>query len=257
MPFEILRTTKGTPDQRPIDIITKGGALTGYFSTIALLPEFGLGVTVLVAGDTAAQFDLRERVLAALIPAVDTLLRGEVSRSYCGLYAGWDDKDSILRLEVDDHGPGLKITEWKSNGVDFLAVYGRLKHMPSDLTRWEAHLLPTGVMSQGEDSEDGNWDVWRFTAVPKKIDSQEKKLFEDYCMTDVDTLMYSGVSIEEVIIAKGPGGNGRRFAEVVKLSGLRTSLFRWEDCDGRELVLGPGASANSGVGKMLQRPLGA
>jgi hypothetical protein len=248
MPWEILRTTRATPDGRPIDIITKGGSLTGYFSTIALLPEFGLGVTFLTAGSQAAIYDLRERVIAALISETDKLLREEVQRSYCGTYAYWDDwfgppnMEWAFSVAVDESGPGLKVLKWTSNGTDFLAEYGRLKHMPSDPELWEARLLPTGVYGEKREDgnpEDGGWDVWRLNAVPKRVEGREGRIFEDYCMTDADALMYGGISVEEFVFGKnGELSLGGGQAYVASLSGMRTGLLKFFDCEGREIGSG-------------------
>ena len=146
-----MRSTKLTPDGRAVDIITKGGALNQYFSTIILIPEFGLGVTILIAGHSSALWDLRENIIATLVPAADKLVRQEVRAVYAGT---WADSDSFwgppnwnwsLKLEVDNLGPGMRVREWVSNGTDFLEVYGRMKVMPSDPDAWEARLIPTGV----------------------------------------------------------------------------------------------------------------
>jgi hypothetical protein len=92
MPWEILRTSKGIPDGRATNIITKSGSLINYFSTIALLLELDLGVTILVARDSIALYDLCKQIIATLISTVDKLVRDKVRRSYCGLWAYWDNE---------------------------------------------------------------------------------------------------------------------------------------------------------------------
>lgn len=200
MPWEILRTTKLTPDHRPIDIITKGGSLGGYFSTIAVIPEFGLGLTILVAGAQAAQFDLREQIIALLIPELDKVVRAKAKNDYEGFYGLCDDlsgplnPDSSVVLEVDDVGPGLRLSSWISNKTDLLPTYGLLKGMPEDPSQWEARLLPTGMLW------DANWEAWRLTAIPQRKEEDEGKVFDDYCFTDVDGLIYGGWSLEEFLV---------------------------------------------------------
>lgn len=245
MPWEIMRTTKATPDGRPIDIITKGGSLRGYFSTIALLPEFGLGVTFLTAGAQVAVIDLRERIFAALISEVDKMLREEIRRSHCGTYAFREDylagppnMDWSFSVEVDDTGPGLVMRNWTSNGTDFLHEYGRLKHMPADPELWEARLLPTGIYHDEREEEsdlDGGWDIWRLNAIPKRKKSDRGKLFEDYCMTDIDALMYGGLSVEEFTFFKSFNFKGMgQQAYIADLTGMRKRLLKGFDCEGRE-----------------------
>jgi len=151
MPWEMLRTTKLTPDGRGIDIITKEGALTQYHTIIILIPEFGLGITILVAGKYEALSALRESVIAMLIPAAEKLIRDEVRKVHSGLYAAsdnWLESPNLnwsLNIEVDELGPGLLVKNWISNGTDFMTVYGKLTSMPTDPTKWQARLLPADI----------------------------------------------------------------------------------------------------------------
>lgn len=225
MPWEILRTSELTPDGRPIDIITKGGSLGGYYSSIVLIPEFGLGLTILVAGAQAAQFDLRERVISLLVPEIDKLVRAKAQITHAGFYGTWNDRSGPLNkswsvvLEVDDVGPGLHVTSWISNSTDFLPTYGMLKGMPEDQSKWEARLLPTNV-----DWDDGV-EVWRLTAIPKREEAEGSKVFDDYCFTDVDGLIYGGWSIEEFIFGILTD-EAETSVDCLRLSGTRTLLFK-------------------------------
>ena len=239
MPWEILRSTKLTPDGRGIDIVTKGGALEKYFSTMAMMPEYGLGLTFLVAGDSAALRDLQERIVATLVPAVEDLIRMEIKANYTGLWARFEDlwvgdpdMDFSLRFEVDDARAGIQVLDWVSNGTDFLSVYGRLKGMPEDLTQWEARLLPTGVYVSVEENDNLIDEIWRLTAISKRTEDDQSKVFDDFCMTDVDTLMYNGVSLEEFHIVRGQGEAG-----ILYISGLRMLMFK----------AGPGYIADRGT----------
>jgi len=246
MPWEILRTTRLTPDGRGIDIVTKGGALTGYFSTIALIPEFGLGVTIFVAGDQKALFELREAIVSTLITATEMLIQNEARSIYAGKYADFEEwlepsppnMDFSLSLEVDDHGPGIRVLDWVSNRTHFLPVYGALKGMPNDPTKWEARLLPTDVREPlefgGDVREIVKAEIWRLTAIPKRNPADENKVFDDYCMTDVDALMYDGFSIEEFLLVKVPffGDDGYLQAGVLANAGMRFTMLKYEDSQG-------------------------
>lgn len=48
-------------------------------------------------------------------------------------------------------------------------------------------------------------------------------MFDDYCMTDADAMMYNGFSVEEFYITN---------SESIYISGLRTQLWRYEDGEG-------------------------
>lgn len=240
MPWEILRTAKLTPDGRAIDIITKGGALTQYFSIIALLPEFGLGITILIAGDHQALSDVQEKVISTLVPATEKLIRDEVRRVYAGIWAADEDiPDSkwSLKLEVDETGPGLRVADWTSNGTDFLSVYGSLKNMPSDPSQWQARLIPSGLYREpltvpNAGSSEQYWEtgVWRLTAVPRKNSDNERLVFDEACYTDVDSLMYDGYSVEEFVISTGRNGKtGLVEGVFMSIPGMQTSLWRLDE----------------------------
>jgi hypothetical protein len=226
MPWEMLRTTKLTPDGRAIDIITKGGSLTGYFSLIAMIPEFGLGVTTLVAGSPSAVGDLSERLIANLIPAVEVLMRQEVRAQYAGFWSHWDEESQSsntnwsLNLQVDDVGPGIRVLDWVSNGTDFLSVYGLFKNMGKEQGDWHARLIPTGVYS-GPDDQGVEFEKWRLTAVPERSAEKEGELLNDFCGTDVDALMYDGFPVEEFTIMREEKEASKLF-----ISGLRTKLHK-------------------------------
>lgn len=220
MPWEILRTNKLVNDGRPIDIITKGGSLGGYYSTIALIPEFGLGLTILIAGDQTALLDIRERLISLVVPAIEDVVRSIARKTYTGWFGLIDDwwgplnPDWSIGVEVDD-GPGLRLSSFTLNRTDFLPVYGHMKGMPKDESQWEPRLLPTNVIYGGTDQ------AWRLTAIPKRKED-ENKIFDDYCMTDVDGLLFGGWAMEEFIFKVHPD----RGAEAVLMKGFRLALFK-------------------------------
>ncbi|KAH8599288.1 beta-lactamase/transpeptidase-like protein [Bisporella sp. PMI_857] len=234
MPWEILRTTKLTSDGRGTDLITKSGSLTGYYSNIILIPEFGLGLVISVAGDSAARPDLRENVVSALVPATEKLIRDEAKSVYASLFTAWGgDQDWSIKIKVPDEGPGLEVTKWVSNGTDFLSFYGRISGMPNDPEKWQALLIPTGVYTEHNkvNNPKGSTEVWRLTAVPKRDPAVASKVFDDFCITDVDAMMYGGLSIEEFTIYKASenslvGSDGKMVALMVSIAGMRTYLFR-------------------------------
>jgi hypothetical protein len=260
MPWEILRTTKLTPDGRAIDIVTKGGALTGYFSTIAQIPEFGLGITLLVAGDSAAKQDLQERIIATVVPEVEKIIREEVRERYTGFWGGIDDlwgppdKDFLLSLEVDETGPGIRVSKWISNGTDFLSVYGELKGMPEDQTKWSARLIPTGVYYEDEDQQQFV-EPWRLTAIPQQDPKDNGKVFDDECFTDVDAMMYDGASIEEFSIVGNVGGE----TYALWNPGMQLFMVRCTEWDHCENVAGKVSSLQALEkkikGSVKQKPL--
>lgn len=115
-PWEIYRSDKATQDGRVIDYYTKNGALGLYFSILVLIPDYDLVLTVLAAGTEVQTNLLADLVLSKFLPVVEKIGKDEAAAAYAGTYALGN---SSLTLAVDD-GPGLKITNWFSNGIDLL-----------------------------------------------------------------------------------------------------------------------------------------
>ena len=227
MPWEMLRSTKLTKDGRGVDVITKAGGLWGYSSLIVLMPEFGLGLTILVAGDHRALGELRVRLTSTIVPTIEDFARMETQRAFAGSYAAISTEDGVLSMNsalllvVDDVGPGIRIAAWVSRDVDFLKVYGHLNGMPDNKDAWEARLIPSNL-----EHEDGfvREEIWRATAIRKPNADRKSSVWDDFCSTDVDSFSYGGFSIEEFRFVRGRNGD----VESVVLNGLRITLFKEE-----------------------------
>lgn len=183
MPWEILRTTL-TPDGRTVDIFAKAGSLRGYYSSIIMLPEFRLGLTILVAGAEACLDELREGLVTSLVPAIDAAGRDYTRSRYAGTYWAEEGRWSI-KLDVDK-GQGLKIIAWVSNGTDFLASYRLLQGISKDC---DLRLMPTGVLLNEADS-------WRIS-----WDRTSNRLWNDFTFTNVDDIVFDNMPLGEMFIS--------------------------------------------------------
>ena len=144
-PWEILRSNAVTDDGRVIDFYTKNGGLGLYGSLMVLIPDYDLGLTILVAGDTSIVNSLARTVLKALIPVVERIGREQAATRYAGLYASTVPLNSSIRLVVQD-GPGLKIERWISNGSDILREYGAFfQPVGAGNVDVDVRLYPTGL----------------------------------------------------------------------------------------------------------------
>jgi hypothetical protein len=97
-------------------------------------------------------------------------------------------------------------------------------------------------------------ETWRLVVVPEKREVNKKKVFDDFCMTDVDSLMYNGVSIELFVILKDYGEAGWIFL------GMGTDMFKcdeWDNCvrPAGERMRFPGSERKFGPWKQEQVPL--
>ncbi|SMY27390.1 unnamed protein product [Zymoseptoria tritici ST99CH_1A5] len=193
MPWEILRTEKVLEArQRPVTFVTKSGGMPGYYSRITLMPEYGLGLTILVGGETELLSELQELITTRLIREGDPILWSELADAYDGRYLAKDSSlNSSLTISTTPTG-GMRVTSFISNGTDALQkVFGREAHSE----RWHAQLIPT-MRYKDESRRRGN--IWRLIIVPERLD-QSDLVWDDLCGTDVDTSRYAGIPANEFV----------------------------------------------------------
>lgn len=246
MPWEIFRTDNILPSSSwPITFVTKSGRVPGYYSLIVLLPEYDLGITILVAGEDDLFHDLRELVTVELVKAVDEVTMRQISEDYAGTYVSADTKlNSSITLAIsipdeksdslpNQHFRGLVVQRFISNDTDVLrANLPGLSPGQSDFnTRWHIQLAPTGqyhnasVLGGSSTAENATksstGEVWRAIAIS---DEPKTKIWDDFCMTDVDLDAYAGLPINEFVFWRKNGN----IAEV-ELPAFRVKLKRSGD----------------------------
>lgn len=150
-PWEISRVNGLTRDGRVIDIYGKAGDLQGYNSILALIPDYEIMMTVMVAGPSPAVRDnLVAEILSTMLPAIDEAGREQASRRFAGTYSSTDSTNSTFSLNVDD-GPGLNVVHWVSRGVDQLVAEPEVTAAGAAGTTF-LRLYPTGLRSKREDT---------------------------------------------------------------------------------------------------------
>jgi hypothetical protein len=201
MPWEILRSGSVLKhSKRPVTIVTKSGGLPGYYSQILLLPEYDLGVTILVAGNITVLNRLKEIVLVGLIQAAEAAMWDHVDKIYTGnLTATNASLNSSLSLEGSPQN-GLTISKFISNGTDVLQTVlpqSLGAEMDTHKTSRHAQLTPT-LLFKNESSQQG--EIWRIVIVQERKEEQNGRgLFEDFCLTDIDTVSYASLPLNEVV----------------------------------------------------------
>ena len=201
MPFEIFRTDAILKDsKRPVTFVTKSGGLPGYLSRISLMPEYGLGLTVLVAGDTDGGGGdllnaLQETVTVGVVQAAEEAIWKETEKKYAGCYAAVDTKlNSSLCLESSP-STGLILTCFISNGTD---VFNTVipKTFLDDSRPWRIQLAPT-LLFKNETTQQG--EIWRMTASYERSAEVDRGVWDEFCVTDIDFRMYAGLPINEIV----------------------------------------------------------
>ncbi|RHZ67146.1 serine hydrolase domain-containing protein [Aspergillus thermomutatus] len=229
MPWEIFRTDKillphntagrrgETGRARTVTFFTKGGGLPGYRSLILLVPEYDLGITILTAGDETFLDALLEMLTVPLIRAADELAARQVRETYVATYTAPSTKEQTINSTLAlTYTPthGLEIREWISNATDVLGIISKHFQSPKD-AKFHAQLIPAGIY-RGDEKQVG--EVWRIAIVvdrevpPEQVlgRSSESEIhaglwsastsvWDEFCITDVDNLMYAGKPLSEVV----------------------------------------------------------
>ena len=217
-PWEITRTNALTK-RDTVDIYAKDGSIPGFNSRLSLLPDYGFGFVVLVAGPgTFVVNTLAEAVLSHAFPAVEAVGRHSMqSLGYTGRFsAGNDDWIEIAQ----DDGPGLMIKAWRSNGVDFMDTANKTNPGITRLALYPAEVL----------SADGKAEDWRgvveYGDLPmSSLALGTKGVWADQCFSWflADRLHYGGQGVDKLVFRK-KRKDGRVVA--VEIPSLRVVLTR-------------------------------
>ncbi|GIZ48896.1 hypothetical protein CKM354_001193900 [Cercospora kikuchii] len=123
-PWEIFRRKV---NGHPVEIYTKSGYWGAHRSVFAVVPAYNFGFAVLTAslvGRGEVQDDVPNVVINAMLPALDEISRQQAHRNLAGQYTLNDNSNTSITITTDDL-PGMKVTEYISNGFDVLhTVFG-------------------------------------------------------------------------------------------------------------------------------------
>jgi len=228
MPFEIYRQAVLNDTKRPVTFVTKGGAVPGYFSDIVLMPDYGLGLTILTAGDSSLVHKIQEMVTVDIVQAAEDLIWKEIGEAYTGSYVATNASlNSSIEL-VSSSSKGLYLQSFISNGTDvweaLAAFFGPYGGAGLD-EPWRAQIIPT-LLYKDEEAQQG--EIWRVVVAPER--QEEMSPWDEFCNTDVDGLMYAGLPLNEVVFWHEEG--------VVELPAWRVTMKRKEsDGTAQRLVL--------------------
>jgi len=220
MPWEILHSQSVTTDGHAVDFYTKDGGLTGYYSSLILVPEYNIVLTILVAGDSAACRKLQETLATTAVQGIENIVRPDIRKRYTGAYSTQPSLNSSIEFIVDD-GAGIRITNWISNSTDMLPL-AMGKYQSSDSKPDpEIRMTPTGLSRGGA-------EVWRWNPYSTEEDSTA---YGVACQDSFDNYYYAGLSVMEVLMFLGEDG----VVEKVGLPALRIELLRVGE-EGQEML---------------------
>jgi CubicO group peptidase (beta-lactamase class C family) len=230
MPWEIFRTDKILLNsQRVVRFVTKGGGLPGYTSVIITVPEYDLGITILVAGNPALLFKIREIVTLNIVRSAEAIAIRQLQERYSGTYSSSDPELNTTITLVADHR-GLVATEIISNSTDmFKTPFFGFMGAPMD-QKWYVQLVPT-LLYDNETEQAG--EKWRML-VAREHDDEYHGIWDDFCPSNVDNSAYGREAINEFVFGDGEGGT----FQSVDLPAFRVKLVRTEK-EGKDHLAAP------------------
>ncbi|GJC84593.1 beta-lactamase-like protein sdnR [Colletotrichum liriopes] len=163
-PWEGIASDNLTADGRLVELYTKGGDLISYHSVFAVVPEYDITVSVLVAGPEVGgglfsytQLKLND-LLPPLIKALDEAAKDDARKEIVGTYAD-AATNSSLTISMDG-GWGLLLEDWYMKGFEVIPNLSRYiflgvneTELPPNRER-TGRLYPTGLT-------EGNRTAWR------------------------------------------------------------------------------------------------
>lgn len=200
-PWEIYRTQSGITTGRVIDLYTKSGSVGQYNSLIALIPDYGVVLTVLTAGpDNGAIETVPDVVLQAVLPVLEEMSKTDECLRLCGTFeetSQSSSKSSVIIIARDQE-PGLVITKWTSNGVDVLAAASDYALSTGSGAVIAVRLYSTNLSSPSD--VEGNLTVASYRAVFETEDASTRPMIFNArygTWASVDQLMYGGVAVDD------------------------------------------------------------
>ncbi|KAF4631598.1 hypothetical protein G7Y89_g6535 [Cudoniella acicularis] len=195
-PWEIFRTQV---NGRVIDMYTKNGGFGDYATILVLVPDFDFGFSILTAstrGEAATSplvYLISEMIASTVLPALDQVAKDQAEAAFAGHYAA-SSLNSSLTITADDQ-PGLRVTNWVSNGTEFFQDIGLGNNLG---TYVDFRLQPNQLYTE---------DQVGFTGVGQTMPTPiYTGPFDVNCFTwgSVDRITYGNVGIEEFVFEIDP-----------------------------------------------------
>ncbi|KAI3320158.1 beta-lactamase/transpeptidase-like protein [Xylariaceae sp. AK1471] len=201
VPWGARRINVAGQPYRWITAFNKAGRISDYSSVLAIIPDYDIGISVLLAGELPgnANFNLLDIIGEVLIPAVEEAARAEAGALYSGHYAfaNTSQLNSSMTIKTDDQ-PGLSVSQWISNGTDFAWVSTVLQNGYSPLTP-RIRLYPSGLEAEGPDGS--KRVVFKAVFEDADVASKATAMFSTDCATwiNVESVIYGSAAMDELI----------------------------------------------------------
>lgn len=211
---------------RPVEVYAKAGDIFNYHAGLALLPEYGLTVSVLAAGpEISAVVPAYYKwklwaLLPGLVRALDEAAREEAASRVAGRFED-AETGSAVTLRIDG-GWGVRVEGWVVRGFEVVPNLGRYSHTGLNKTGMEpnpnltARVYPTGL-----DSGDGKTEAWRAVfdyLTPEQREAIDREAFHANasCLSwgTVDRITYGYKALDHFEFVYGEDGRVEKVVPV-------------------------------------------
>lgn len=209
-PWEICRANNLTVDGRIIDVYSRIGDIPDYNALFAVIPDYGLSMSVLSAGPESNldnQLYIATQVLQPLVRSLEAAGKEEARLNYAGRYENLQTNSSI-ELRIDEQS-GLHVKNWIMNGHDVLEDYASISSFgasSSSSSYLSVRMFPTGLESRNHSA----WRAVYSTLDPLAIQAQENAVFflQSGCRSweTIDNLVYGYNAFDDFVF--GFNGTG-------------------------------------------------
>ena len=194
------------------------------------MPDYDIGITILVAGKTRLLEIIRQIVTEELIPAIEDLAQRQLAEKYVGTYTVGQNVGIDSSLDFS-HSPSsaLYISRFISNGTDMLKILipPSAESDDYDPADWRLQLAPTLLFA---DPKKQKGELWR--ALLLHQNRRQFGVWDDFCINQVDTGRYAGKTLNELVIWTDDDDKVTK----VDLSAFEVTLHRynhWPSSKGR------------------------
>jgi len=192
MPWEIYQTDRiFEQSKRTVRFVTKSGGLPGYTSIIITVPEYDLGITILVAGPNAILSKIMDIVPVKIVQTAEKLAIQQMRNRYAGTYSASDPEvNSTATLKADYRG--LVVTTFVSNGT--VVFEAPITKDVTNSPRY-AQLSPTLLYRNEEEQQGEEWRALIFEERAEGLGS----IWDDFCVEDWEMSSYAGIPLNTAV----------------------------------------------------------
>jgi hypothetical protein len=128
-PWEIYRFDASASEHSVIDMYGKGGDAKPSHSWIGLLPDYNIGVALVIGGPDNKDW-INDQIFEIVYQTLKAAARGQAEVAYAGTYRTSHGLSPTITLTTEAGKPGLGIVQWFSNGTDVSKVLTQLSDEP-------------------------------------------------------------------------------------------------------------------------------